>query len=98
MVITLKDEQGKVIAYTEYQIVNRYGKQCEQGTYAWVNDCWIHPSIERKGTLKILFELHNGNLRDTLKSLSACVMELSKSNNPVVIDEILMQKLLQELI
>jgi GTPase SAR1 family protein len=49
-----------------------------------------------EGTLKTLFELHNGNLRDTLKSLSACIMELSKNNNPIIIDEILMQKLLVE--
>lgn len=47
-------------------------------------------------SLKLLFNIHKGNLRDTLNSLSACVMELAKTNNPIQIDETLLRKTLVE--
>ncbi len=46
--------------------------------------------------LKLLFKLHEGNLRDTLSSLFTCVMELAKSNNPIKIKEKLLRKVLYE--
>ncbi|MEK6889452.1 MAG: AAA family ATPase [Nanoarchaeota archaeon] len=46
--------------------------------------------------LKILFNLHSGNLRDTLNSLYACVMELGKSNIPIQLDEVIMRRILTE--
>jgi hypothetical protein len=47
-----------------------------------------------EGVLKTLFELHEGNMRDTLKSLSTCVMEFSSSNIPIIIDDIKVRNIL----
>lgn len=44
--------------------------------------------------IEILFELHNGNLREILNSLSNCVLELPPSNTPIKIDEFLVKDLL----
>ncbi len=46
--------------------------------------------------LKILFQLYSGNLRNILKSLSACVIEFGKSNNPIIINEAVLRKTLVE--
>jgi Cdc6-like AAA superfamily ATPase len=47
-----------------------------------------------KETLRILFELHGGNLRETLKSLSACVCDMASSNQPTIIKAELMKEIL----
>jgi len=54
----------------------------------------ISPHTEK--ALKILFDLHNGNLREILNSLSNCVLELPLSNMPIQIDEFLLRELLFE--
>lgn len=52
----------------------------------------IHPHTEK--TLKTLFDLHNGNLRDILSSLSNCILEIPPSNTAIIIDDdILREKL-----
>lgn len=47
-----------------------------------------------KETLKVLFNLHSGNLRETLKSLSACVMGMANFNQAIVINAKLMKQIL----
>ncbi len=46
--------------------------------------------------INILFYLYDGNLRSILRSLSKCVLEHGKSNNPLVIDENTLRKTLVE--
>jgi GTPase SAR1 family protein len=44
--------------------------------------------------VEVLFELHSGNLREILNSLSNCVLELPPTNSPIQIDEFLVRDLL----
>jgi len=57
MIITLKDEQDKVIAYAVCRIVDKDGKDDEFGIYAFCDEAWVHPSIQFQGTLKELIKL-----------------------------------------
>lgn len=52
MVTVIKDEKDKIVAYAEYRIVGKDGKDDEFGEYVWINYCWVHPSIRFHGALK----------------------------------------------
>lgn len=54
MIVSLKDENGKIYAYYEWQVVNEYGKWDKRGEYVYIEDAWIHPDYRRKD---VLFEL-----------------------------------------
>ena len=56
MLVTCKDNEGRVIAYTEYQIVNKFGHPCEVGEYIWINDVFIHKDYEHKHLLKYMLQ------------------------------------------
>ena len=60
MVTTEKDNDGKVIAYCEYQVVNEKGLQDPQGLYCWVNDIWLHETY--KIFKKIINKMINNEL------------------------------------
>lgn len=45
-------------------------------------------------SLKLLFAIHKGNLRDILNSLSSCIMEIARTNSPVQVDEVLLRRTL----
>ena len=52
MLATRKDEDGRVIAYAEYRIVNQDTTPNELGEYCYCKELWVHPKYERKGTIK----------------------------------------------
>ena len=52
MLITLKDPGGKVIAYSEYGVVDNRGKDAEDGEYCFVRESWIHEDYRDKGLLQ----------------------------------------------
>lgn len=58
MITSLKDSEGKIIAYCEWRLVGQSGLEVPCGEYVWINDCWIHPSVRfRGGVNRIIDEL-----------------------------------------
>ena len=47
MITSLKDEQGRIIAYAEWRLVGPSGYDVENGEYVWLSDLWIHQDFER---------------------------------------------------
>lgn len=45
MLVKVEDTYGKIVAYCEYQIVDKDGKQDKNGLYTWINDVWVHYSL-----------------------------------------------------
>lgn len=45
MITSLKDDDGKIIAYCEWRLVGPSGYEAENGTYVWVNDMWVHEAF-----------------------------------------------------
>ena len=52
MVAALHDKEGKVVAYVDYEIVDKNGIWCNNGEYCFVRHLFIHPSVKDKYTLK----------------------------------------------
>ena len=52
MLLTRKDQDGKVVAYVYYTPVDITGKPCKEGEYAFVTDAWVHESIRHKDTIR----------------------------------------------
>ena len=42
MITSLKDNDGKIIAYCEWRLVGQSGQEVPSGEYIWLNDCWVH--------------------------------------------------------
>jgi hypothetical protein len=54
-VLALKrNEDGYIVAYAEYRIVNQDGKDNDKGLFCYIRDCWVHP--KHKGILKELIK------------------------------------------
>jgi len=57
MIETVKDKQGKVIAYAVYSLRNKFGLEDGNGVFVWVDEVWIHKKYRKKfGVLKRLTE------------------------------------------
>jgi hypothetical protein len=56
MVVTLKDLEGKIIAYCEYKIVGPSGYEIDNGEYIWVNDLWIYEDYRGKNTFNRIID------------------------------------------
>jgi len=52
MVSALHDKRDRVIAYVDYEIVDKSGNWNQQGQYCFVRHLFIHKSIKNKYTLK----------------------------------------------
>lgn len=48
MITSLKDSEGKIIAYAEWRLVGQSGYEVPNGTYVWVNDMWCHEEYRFK--------------------------------------------------
>ena len=59
MLLTHKDKDDKVIAYLEYEIVDKWGHPCEGGQYCYVRDIFVHKSIKNKFNFKTWVELEH---------------------------------------
>jgi len=46
MLETIKDNDGKVVAYCEWNLVDKKGHTDSQGKYVFVRDMWIHETIK----------------------------------------------------
>ena len=52
MIEVIKDEQGKIVSYIVWQLVDKQGHFNKDGKYVWVDDLWIHPDYRRNGNLR----------------------------------------------
>ena len=52
MLETIKDDQDKIVAYIEWNLVNNKGKTDDQGTYVFVRDLWCWKPL--RGKLKFI--------------------------------------------
>jgi hypothetical protein len=55
MISAWKDENDKVIAYCEFNIVNKYGIPDNNGKYCFVNNAWVHKNYRFKKYLYKMF-------------------------------------------
>jgi plasmid replication initiation protein len=55
-IITKKDEEGRVIAYGEFRIVDDYGMEDKYGHYAWINDVWVHEKFRTREGVNMLLK------------------------------------------
>jgi hypothetical protein len=51
MLLTLKTDKGYIYAYIEFDVVNQFGIQVENGDTLYIRDLWIHK--EYKGKIQI---------------------------------------------
>lgn len=54
MIASLKDSDGKIIGYMEWQVVDERGKWKNGGEYLYIEDVWLHPSERRKSLFKLI--------------------------------------------
>ena len=55
MLSVKKNEDGYIVAYAEYRVVNKDAQDDKDGIYAYIKDCWIHPNY-RKTTIRELIK------------------------------------------
>ena len=56
MIVTSKDESGKVIAYCEWRLVGPSGFDKLEGEYVYIADLWIHQSYRGIGILNEIID------------------------------------------
>jgi len=64
MIITRADEDGKIIAFAEFRLVNERGADDEKGIYVWINEVWVHESYRSR-------DKFNSILKDFINSQAA---------------------------
>lgn len=52
MVEVIKDKDDKVIAFCEWNLLDRNGHFDDKGKYVWVQDLWIHDKHRGNGMLR----------------------------------------------
>ena len=57
MVESIKDNDGKIVAYCEWVLLDKNGQFKDKGEYIWINDLWIHKDHRRNGMIKKFTEL-----------------------------------------
>jgi len=61
MITSLKDSEGRIIAYCEWRLVGPSGLEVPSGEYIWVNDMWVHPAFRRAHKVnRIIDEIMRG--------------------------------------
>ena len=56
MISSIKDPEGKIIAYCEYRLVGQSGYETPNGDHIWVNDVWIHHEYRFKGNMNRIID------------------------------------------
>lgn len=52
MILIKRDDDKKVIAYVDYDIVDMCGKNCIDGIYAFIRYMWVHESIRNNRLIR----------------------------------------------
>jgi len=56
MIITKKDNTGKVVAYADFRLMSETGTEEPQGIYAWIDEVWIHESLRTRNVFNAILE------------------------------------------
>jgi len=56
LLTSLKDSEGKIIAYAEWRLVGPSGLETPAGKYVWINDCWVHKDYRGKHRINLLID------------------------------------------
>lgn len=56
MVTSLKDDQGKIVAYAEWRLVGPSGYEVPNAEYIWVGDMWVHEDYRMMGFVNRLID------------------------------------------
>ena len=56
MITSLKDTDGKIVAYCEWRLVGNSGLEVPSGEYIWVNDMWVHPAFRNHGKVNRIID------------------------------------------
>lgn len=56
MITSLKDTDGRIVAYCEWRLVGPSGYECENGEYIFVNDCWVHEGFRMKNRINRIID------------------------------------------
>lgn len=51
MISSLKDKEGRIIAYVEWRLVGQSGFDKQDGEYVYINDIWVHGDYRMKHLL-----------------------------------------------
>lgn len=86
MVLTIKNKDGYVVAYSESNKVNSDGKKDKSGDFIRVENFWIHEKLSRLGILKQLVQKMN-NHPFYKKCTYIYWLELRTKNGDKIIDE-----------
>ncbi len=54
MIENFKDENGLILGYIEWQLVDQNGKHDNHGAFVWINDLYIAPQFRGNGNLRRL--------------------------------------------
>ena len=57
MISYLKDDNDKIYAFVEFNVVDLFGQLNDFGDYIWVAELWIHPDYRQNGSLNKLVYL-----------------------------------------
>ena len=52
MIESFKDVEGRILAYCEWQVVDKNGKIDKYGEYVYVNDIYIAPNYRQNGLIR----------------------------------------------
>jgi len=56
MLAVLKNTEGLIYAYCEYEVLNGQGQFEDDGEYLYIQDVWVHPSERFWGHLQELIQ------------------------------------------
>jgi hypothetical protein len=56
LLTSLKDNDGRIIAYCEWRLVGPSGQEVPSGEYVWVNDCWVHKEFRMTGRIERIID------------------------------------------
>lgn len=51
MLTSLKDNDGKIIAFTEWTLVGPSGYESESGEYIYIREIWVWPGVRNEGKI-----------------------------------------------
>ena len=56
MITSLKDAEGRIIAYCEWRLVGQSGYETPNGEFIWVNDMWVHEDYRFKNRVNRIID------------------------------------------
>jgi len=79
LVISLKDNTGRIIAYCEMRVVGPSGYEIQDGEYLWVNDMWAHLEFRKTGIMGRMID----EIMIVLPQINYCYFQRKDKNERV---------------